>query len=166
MWHLCIRDGDEDGSEALDSCGACMHAGDSAEDAQSVMQQSEHAGPAQGPNSCLSVGLLCSLQVTVCSCLQLQHRAKALALEEGGGVGVRLMALKFLEQLIVACTRNSWPADVLVPPAQARSYLQLRAGYMFAPAYGATACMPAGKAAVAPMTRAVCNSGVLQLPAV
>ena len=50
--------------------------------------------------------------------LQVSQQAAALAADAAAGVGGRLMAIKFLEELVLVCNPDSWPSQMLVSPAQ------------------------------------------------
>ena len=52
------------------------------------------------------------------SVLQVDQRAVETASDAAASVGSRLMAIKFLEELTVACTPDDWPPQMLVTPAQ------------------------------------------------
>ena len=48
----------------------------------------------------------------------MSQQAAALAADAAAGVGGRLMAIKFLEELVLVCNPDSWPSQMLVSPAQ------------------------------------------------
>ena len=50
--------------------------------------------------------------------VQVSQQAAALAAEAAAGVGSRLMAIKFLEELVLVCSPDGWPTQMLVSPAQ------------------------------------------------